>query len=267
MQVFPIDPVIFNLGFLQVRWYGLMYVIGFVLAGFLCRPLVDQGFLQIEKKRIDTLVSYVIVGTFIGARLAYVLIYNWDYYSLHLEEIFFVWQGGLSFHGAIVGIFFGIYFFSKKMRIPFFQALDTAALIGCQGLFWGRVGNFINGELYGRVTEVPWGIVFPGGGPYARHPSQLYEAVMEGIVLSIILWLVKRKVRIHGIITSIFFTGYGLFRYLVEFFREPDKQMGFYFVGTTTMGQILCILMIAFGIGFAVFVCKKNIPIPKEKGV
>ena len=261
MQIFPIDPVIFSLGFLQVRWYGLMYVVGFVLAGFLCRPLVDQGFLQVERKRIDTLVSYVLVGTFIGARLAYVMIYNWDYYSVRPLEIFFIWQGGLSFHGAIVGIFLGLYFFARKMQIPFFQALDTAALIGCQGLFWGRIGNFINGELYGRVTDVPWGMIFPGGGPYARHPSQLYEAVMEGIVLAVILWLLKKRVKIYGIIISVFFIGYGVFRYFVEFFREPDKQMGFYLGGTTTMGQILCLLMALFGIGFLIFVYKRKVPI------
>ena len=265
MLIHEIDPVIFHLGPLQIRWYGLMYVIGFVLGGILFRPLVDQGFLQIERKKIDTLVSYVLMGMFIGARLAYVLIYNWNYYALNPIEIFFVWQGGLSFHGAIVGIISGIYLFAKKMKIPFLQVWDASTLVGTQGLFWGRVGNFINGELYGRTTEVPWGMIFPAGGPYPRHPSQLYEAVMEGLVLSVILWLVKRKVRTHGIIISVFFIGYGAFRYCIEFFREPDAHMGYYWGGTTTMGQILCLLMILFGIGFIFFVRRKNIPFSTEK--
>ena len=260
MQMTFIDPVIFHLGPLQIRWYGLMYVIAIVLAGFLCRPLVDQGFLQIERKKIDTLISYVLVGMFICARLGYVLIYNWNYYAFRPIEIFYIWQGGLSFHGAIVGIYLGFYFFAKKMKIPLLQALDAAALIGCQGLFWGRVGNFINGELYGRTTEVPWAIVFPAGGPYPRHPSQLYEALMEGVILAVILWLIKRKTRIHGIITSTFFIGYGFFRYFVEFFREPDSQMGFYWGGTTTMGQILCLLMVFFGTGLLFFARHKKIP-------
>ena len=262
-----IDPVIFHLGPLQIRWYGLMYVVAFVLAGYLCRPLVKQGLLKVEKKKIDTLISYTLVGMFIGARLGYILIYNWSYYSDHPVEIFYFWQGGLSFHGAVVGICSGLYLFAKKMNIPFLQALDAGALIGSQGIFWGRVGNFINGELYGRATEVPWGMVFPAGGPYPRHPSQLYEAVMEGIVLAAILWSIKGKVRVHGIIISVFFIGYGVFRYFIEFFREPDVQMGFYWGGTTTMGQILCLLMVVFGVCFLFFARHKNIPLSMEKAI
>ena len=255
------DPIILDMGFLQIRWYGLMYVIGFVVGGYLCRPLIHQGFIKIHKKKIDSLVSHVLIGTFIGARLAYIFIYNWDYYSLHLIEILFVWKGGLSFHGAIVGIFIGLWIFSRKQQIPFLQVLDTAALMGCQGLFWGRVGNFINGELYGRPSDVPWAVIFPEGGPYPRHPSQLYEGLMEGLVLSAILWWIKGKITIHGIIIGIFFTGYGFFRYFIEFFREPDAQMGFFWGGTTTMGQILCLCMVLFGIGFLFYVNRKNVPI------
>ena len=236
-----------------------------MLATFLCRPLVDQGFLQIEKKKIDSLISYVLVGMFIGARLAYVLIYNWDYYSYRPIEIFYVWQGGLSFHGAAVGISVGFYFFAKKMKIPFLMAMDAGALLAAPGLFWGRLGNFINGELYGRVTEVPWAMVFPAGGPFPRHPSQLYEAFMEGVVLTVILWSLKRKVRIHGILISIFFICYGVFRYFVEFFREPDSQMGLYWGGTTSMGQILCLLMAFFGVGLLIYVRQIKIPVFMEK--
>lgn len=263
-MVVNINPILLSLGPLEIRWYGLMYVIGFVIGGFLAKRLCDQGFFQVAREKVDTWITYLILGMFLGARIAYVFVYNWDYFSQRPEEIFYVWQGGLSFHGALVGLILASAFFSRQNKIPTLQTLDTLALVGAQGLFWGRIGNFINGELYGRVTDSAVGMIFPAGGPYPRHPSQLYEAVFEGLILTIVLWLLLTKTRIHGVLSAAFLIGYGSFRYGIEFFREPDAQLGYFFWGTTTMGQILCLLMIISGVGLYLFVRKLNIPIAPE---
>lgn len=264
MKIVDFDPVIFHLGPLQVRWYGLMYVVAFLIGGKLLAKLSKEKFFDVPLQKIDLFITYQLLGMFLGARLTYVFIYNWEYYSGHLLELFSVWQGGLSFHGAIIGFVIVNYFYGKKSKIPLFQITDSIALAGTQGLFFGRVGNFINGELYGRATELPWGLIFKDGGPYPRHPSQLYEAVAEGIILLIILWALKKRVKIYGIISSVFFIGYGTMRYFIEFFREPDSQLGYYLGGTTTMGQLLCLFMVLIGI-FVFFYAKKvNTPIPHE---
>ena len=255
------DPTIFSIGPLQVRWYGLMYVIGFMNGNFLLRYLSKKGFLKVDPEKADGLVTYLIIGMFFGARLFYVFIYNWDYYASRPLEWLAVWQGGLSFHGAIVGLVLGAWVFARKYQIPLFQVTDSMALAGTQGLFFGRLGNFINGELYGRVTDSPLGMIFPQGGPYPRHPSQLYEGVFEGIVLGAIIWLVYPRVKRYGVLTPLFIVGYGVFRYFIEFFRQPDEQLGFYFGGTTTMGQILCFIMIIVGTGVYFLGRKKNLPI------
>ena len=249
--VVNIDPIFFSVGPLEVRWYGLMYVIGFVLAGVFLRILIKREFIRMPVEKADSLMMTIILSMFLGARLAYVFIYNWGYYSSRPLEILAVWQGGLSFHGAMVGIIVGCYIFARKQKIPLISVMDTAALCATPGIFFGRIGNFINGELYGRVTHSWVGVIFPHGGPYPRHPSQLYEAVLEGLVLSAILWVLLPRFKHYGYLSATFLIGYGFFRYLVEFFREPDSQLGYYFWGTTTMGQILCLLMIlAGGIGF-----------------
>ncbi|MGB0453694.1 MAG: prolipoprotein diacylglyceryl transferase [Bacteriovoracaceae bacterium] len=253
-----IDPVIFSLGPLQVRWYGLMYVIGFLLGTQICKKLARDGFFKVAPEKVDTLITYLIIGMFIGARIFYVFIYNWDEYSQNLGDIFAVWKGGLSFHGALTGMLAAGYLFARKFKISWGQVMDVVALAGTQGLFWGRLGNFINGELYGRVTDSAFGIVFPGGGPYPRHPSQLYEGVMEGIVLTIILWAIYPRVKKHGVLSCVFLMGYAVFRYFIEFFRQPDSQLGYYLGGTTTMGQILCIGMFLVGIAGVFYIRKKN---------
>ena len=257
-MVHDLDPVIFALGPLQVRWYGLMYVIGFVLGGWLAGKLVDRGFFQVAKKKIDSLITMMIVGIFICARLAYVFVYNWDYYSEHMGEIFWVWKGGLSFHGALLGILAAIFIFSRKNKVPFAQTADVVALTGTQGLFWGRLGNFINGELYGRRTDSWMGVVFPEGGDFPRHPSQLYEGLAEGILLSALLWWLFTRVRHYGYIACAMVIGYGVFRFGVEFFREPDPQLGLIW-GWMTMGQILCVLMVVVGSLFLWFGRKTKI--------
>lgn len=257
-MVVNLNPILLELGPLQIRWYGLMYVVGFVIGGYLAKRLSDVGFFQVAREKVDTMITYLIIGMFLGARLAYVFIYNWGYFSQHPGEIFFVWQGGLSFHGALVGILVGGYAFARRHGIPWSQVMDTIALAGAQGLFWGRLGNFINGELYGRVTDSAFGLIFPAGGPYPRHPSQLYEAFSEGLLLTLILWLLLKRVKTHGVIASVFLMGYGAFRFIVEYFREPDVQLGYYFGGTTTMGQILCLLMILTGVVALVLAKKKG---------
>ncbi len=252
-----IDPVLISLGPIQIRWYGLMYVIGFLNAGFLLKILVKDGFLRVGKEKIDAMITYALIFMFIGARLAYVFIYNWDYYQNNLGELFSVWKGGLSFHGAVLGIAVGLFIFSRKNKIPLLQATDAAVIAGTQGVFFGRMGNFINHELWGRTTDVPWGMVFPDAGPYPRHPSQLYEGIMEGIILFTILWLLRKRFTIYGQATALFFSVYAVFRFIIEFFREADSQLGYYFGGHVTMGQILCFLQVFFGLGVFLY-AKKN---------
>lgn len=254
------NPVILDLGALQVRWYGLMYVIGFMIASYLLKVLIRQNFFKVTEDKIDSFVTMMIVCMFIGARTFYVFIYNWDYYSQNLGDLIAVWKGGLSFHGAVVGLIVGGVLFARKQNLSWMQVMDSVALAGTQGLFFGRMGNFINGELYGRITNSWVGIIFPAAGPYPRHASQLYEAFLEGVVLMSVLWLVKKRVRVYGIIGAGFVGGYGLFRFIVEFFREPDAQLGFYF-GFITMGQILCFLMILASVGLYLHAVKKNITI------
>lgn len=257
-----IDPVIFSIGPLQVRWYGLMYVVGFLVGGKILAHLSKKGFLPMPVDKIDKYVTSLIIGMFLGARLTYVFVYNWGYYSNHFSEIFSVWKGGLSFHGAVGGMVLATYWFCKKNKIAFIKVTDSMAVAGSPGLFFGRMGNFINGELYGRITDSPIGIVFPGGGPYPRHASQLYEGISEGIILFLILWFIHTRQKIYGIVTVFFLIGYGTFRYIVEFFREPDAQLGYYFGGTTTMGQILCMIMILVSFIVYKIVKKKDIKNP-----
>ncbi|GAB4018571.1 MAG: prolipoprotein diacylglyceryl transferase [Bdellovibrio sp.] len=254
-MVVQIDPVIFSFGPLEVRWYGLMYVIGFLIAGSLAKKLIEKGFFKVPVEKVDSLIITMLVCMFIGARTMYVFIYNWDYYRQNLNELFAIWRGGLSFHGALIGLLVGGFIFAKKNKISWAQTMDVTALVGSPGLFFGRIGNFMNGELYGRVTDMPWGLIFPAGGPLPRHPSQLYEGIMEGIFLSLILWWLFKRVKSYGFLAVTFVMGYGFFRFIVEFFREPDAQLGYYF-GVLTMGQILCLLMI-FGGTVSLFIVKK----------
>lgn len=256
-----IDPVIFSLGPLQVRWYGAMYVIGFLVGGAILKHLCDKKFWPLPKEAIDKYITWIIIGMFLGARIFYTFIYNWDYYSENLGDILAVWKGGLSFHGAVVGMCIATWLFAKKHNLHFFQIADSMAVAGSPGLFFGRMGNFINGELYGRVTDSWAGVVFPGAGPFPRHPSQLYEGVLEGIFLFFILYAVHKRERFYGVASSTFLLGYGVFRFIVEFFREPDSQLGYYF-GYFTMGQILCFLMIIGSFFMLMYAKKMNLKNP-----
>lgn len=241
-----IDPVIFRIGPFEFRWYGVMYLLGFLASYLLVRYQAAKKRLPIPKERIESLYSALIIGLLVGARLGYVVFYNPAYYLTHPLEIFAVWHGGMSFHGGLIGSVFAGYLFCRKAKLDFWQLADLVIATAPVGLGLGRLANFINAELYGRVTDAPWGMVFPGGGPLPRHPSQLYELLLEGVLLFLILWFAKDRVRRTGVLTALFLILYGLFRFFVEFFREPDPQLGF-ILGLFTMGQLLSVAMMIAG--------------------
>ena len=246
MKYPQIDPVFFEIGPLQLRWYGLMYIIGFVCAYLVLVHLSRRGNYDMDKKEIEDLLAYGVVGLIIGARLGYCLFYNIGYYLSHPLRCLAIWEGGMSFHGGLIGLVLGGWLFSRLRNKSLIMLADMGALAAPPGLFFGRIGNFINAELYGRVTDVPWGMVFPGAGGLPRHPSQLYEAFFEGIVLFLVIFVLSSKVRTRGILISVFLAGYGFIRFVLEFFREPDPQLGF-IVASITMGQILSLAMVAAG--------------------
>lgn len=248
MIAFPdIDPVIFRLGPLQIRWYGMMYVLGFLAVWFLVKKQMRERVdLAPLAPHFENLNFTLILSLILGGRLGYVLFYNPTYYLANPLEILATWQGGMSFHGAVLGILFGGYLFSRRNRLNFFGTADVYVVTAPVGLFLGRIGNFINGELFGRPADVPWAMVFPGGGPMLRHPSQLYEAFLEGVVLFVVLWGLRKRQMPQGALTALFFFMYGLMRFLVEYFREPDPQLGFVALGFT-MGQLLSAAMVTAG--------------------
>jgi phosphatidylglycerol:prolipoprotein diacylglycerol transferase len=250
LQAIPypnISPVFFEFGPLQFRWYGLMYLIGLTVAYFLIRHKVDRKGLAITKDQIYDMIVWAALGIFIGGRLGYTLFYNFSYYIQHPAKIIAVWEGGMSFHGGLIGTIVSLIWFSKRQGIPVYTIADLAAAVTPIGLGFGRLGNFINGELYGRATDVDWCMVFPTGGPACRHPSQLYEAGLEGVLLFSVLWMIGRKATPPGTIFWSFITGYGMCRFVVELFREPDAHIGFIF-GSLSMGQILSLPMLVVGI-------------------
>ncbi len=247
MITFPqIDPIILQIGPLAIRWYGLMYLLGFGAAYMLILHLSRLRNLSLTKDGVSDLLFYGVLGVVLGGRLGYVLFYNPAQYFARPLEIFAVWQGGMSFHGGLLGVVLASVIFCWRRKLPILLAGDVMVTSATIGLGLGRIGNFINGELWGRVTDQPWGIVFPGGGPLPRHPSQLYEAVLEGLVLFIILYLLHRRKATEGVPFFCFFIGYGLFRFLIEFVRQPDAHLGFLW-GGATMGQLLSLPMILFG--------------------
>jgi len=245
MHIF-IDPILIEYGPLRVSWYGLMYVFGFLIAYFLVLYQIRRKDFGLSKPEIENLFFYLIIGLAVGARLGYVVFYNLGMYFQDPLEIFAIWHGGMSFHGGLIGLVVVGILFARKNNKSFWKLADLHTVTAPIGLALGRIGNFINGELYGRVTQVPWGMVFPAGGPLPRHPSQLYESVLEGFLLFAILWRLKDKKIPEGGILPLFLIFYGIFRFFIEFFREPDAQLGFV-LGPFSMGQVLCFLMILGG--------------------
>ena len=242
-----IDPVIVRIGPFALRWYGLMYLFGFASSYLLVRRQIKKKGLDFGQDFVDSLYSYLILGLLLGARLGYVIFYDLPAYLKSPLEIFALWHGGMSFHGGLIGSIVAGVVFCKRSKVDFWQVSDMVIVTAPIGLGFGRLGNFINGELYGRVTTMPWAMVFPGGGPLPRHPSQLYEFFLEGVVLFTVLWVLKDRILRSGLLTALFLTLYGIFRFILEFFREPDVQLG-YILGPFTMGQLLSASMIIAGI-------------------
>jgi len=241
------NPILIELGPIRVSWYGLMYVLGFFASYLLVRYQMKKKDFGVSKLEVENLFFYLILGLIIGARLGYVLFYDLKMYLKDPLEIFAIWHGGMSFHGGLIGVLIVAILFSWKNKKSFWKIADLFIVTAPIGLGLGRIGNFINGELYGRVTHVPWGMIFKNGGPLPRHPSQLYESALEGGVLFLILWFLKDKKLPDGGLLAAFLSLYGLFRFFVELFREPDPQLGF-ILGPFTMGQTLSSFMIVGGI-------------------
>ena len=244
------DPVILSFGFLQIRWYSLAYILGFLIGLYLIKYINKKFSSPLKNTIIDNFFVWSVVGVIVGGRLGYVTFYQTAYTFNNPISIFYIWQGGMSFHGGLLGIIFSILIYSKHKQISFFQLSDLVSTVAPLGIFLGRIANFINVELYGRTTDLPFAIIYPNIDNMPRHPSQLYEAFFEGIVLFLILFLfcsrtfAKNK---YGFNTSLFLFFYGLFRFFLEFLREPDANLGLYY-NLFTMGQLLSIPMILLGL-------------------
>tara|TARA_Y100001970_G_C14095099_1_gene782187 strand:+ start:422 stop:1201 length:780 start_codon:yes stop_codon:yes gene_type:complete len=252
MYTHNLDPILFNLGFIEIRWYSLAYISGILIGWWLGKVIISKKFRNLnfnfDIKEFDNLITYIIISILLGGRIGYVLFYNLGYYISNPFDALKIWEGGMSFHGALAGVILGTYWFSIKKNIPSFFLLDIISYVAPIGIFFGRIANFINGELVGKTTDVVWGVIFPKIDNNIRHPSQLYEAFLEGIVLFIImnLTLFRNNYKI-GACSYIFLIYYGIFRIFSEFYREPDLQIG-YFFNLVSMGMILSIMMILAGV-------------------
>ena len=251
MYTHNLDPILIDFGLIVIRWYSLAYIFGIVIGWWFGKKIIihilkNTNF-KFKLDDFDDLISYLIISIIVGGRIGYVIFYNFNYYILNPLEIIKVWEGGMSFHGALIGIVIGTYLFSKKKSISMFFILDIIACVAPIGIFLGRIANFINSELIGKVTSVSWGVIFPLVDTLPRHPSQLYEAMLEGVTLFLILNILifKRKYKV-GSSSYLFLIYYGFFRILSEIFREPDAQIGYVF-SFFSMGTILSFFMILSG--------------------
>ncbi|MGD8558809.1 MAG: prolipoprotein diacylglyceryl transferase [Gammaproteobacteria bacterium] len=259
MLTYPdIDPIAIELGPLKVHWYGIMYLIGFAAAWWLGTRRARQPDSGWEPDQISDLIFYGALGAVLGGRIGYTLFYASDSFLADPLMIFRVWEGGMSFHGGFLGVLFAMFIYAQKQNRKFFAVMDFLAPLTPIGLAAGRLGNFINGELWGRTTDLPWGMVFPGAGEQGRHPSQLYEFFLEGIVLFIIIWVYSARPRPRMAVSGLFALCYGSFRFIVEFAREPDAHLEFIAFGWLTMGQLLSTPMIVLGIGLLWWAYTKN---------
>jgi phosphatidylglycerol:prolipoprotein diacylglycerol transferase len=250
---FWIDPVLIRLGPFEIRWYGIMYVFAAICAAFIGHlELRRKGGTAVPEQMLPEMLFYALVGMIIGGRIGYIIVYNLSYFLENPIDVFATWKGGMSFHGGLLGVICAGLLLAHKRSVSFFELADVAVVAGPIGIMLVKIGNFINGELYGRMTTVPWGVVFPQGGGVLRHPSQLYEAFFEGPVLFAILWYLRLRTRHPGELLAFFLIAYGALRFGVELFREPDAQIGFLF-GWLTMGQILCTCMMAAGAAILIF--------------
>ena len=256
-----LDPVAFTLGPLVVRWYGIAYVLGFVLGGVVIWRTQRRWRLGLTADDLLSLVIGIALGVIVGARLGYCLFYGNGYYLAHPLHILMTFEGGMSFHGGLVGGILGGYVSCRVCRLSPRTMLDLGLMAAPLGLFFGRLANFVNGELWGKPTDLPWGVVFETGGAVARHPSQLYEALLEGLVIFLVLQVLSRRrpAPPQGLVTGAFLVLYGTFRFLVEFVRVPDAQLG-YLVGFLTMGQLLSVPLVVVGVAELVLAVRRRWP-------
>jgi len=255
-----INPDLFSIGPVHVRWYGVMYVLGFIAAYFLIQKQQRSKQIGLVGTTAQDLIFYLAIGLIVGGRLGYILFYEYNDFMPYIKnplEIIATWHGGMSFHGGLIGCVLAGWIFSRRKGIPF-PALADSAIVTCPiGLGLGRLGNFINGELLGRPTDVPWAMIFPAGGPIPRHPTQLYESLAEGLLLFVIMWNLRKKPFKDGMMVAFFLLFYGIIRFTIEFFKEPDPQLGF-LLGYFTMGQILCMAMIVAAVFLMLFLNRKT---------
>ena len=258
------DPVLIDLYIVEIRWYSLAYIFGILVGWFYAKKIIkrlknNSSLYDLEIKDFDDLIPYLVIGIILGGRLGYVLIYNFDYYIKNLHEIFYIWNGGMSFHGGLIGIIVTTIIFTSIKKIHTFIYLDIISCVAPIGLFLGRISNFINGELYGKITNLPWGVIFPNVGTFARHPSQIYEAILEGIVLFILInfFALKKHLLLKtGYVSGLFLIFYSIARIIGENFREPDKHLG-YFFNYFSMGVMLSFITFLAGC-FIILLIKKN---------
>ena len=255
-----INPDLFSIGPVRVRWYGVMYVLGFIAAYFLIQKQERSKQIGLIGTTAQDLIFYLAIGLIVGGRLGYILFYEYNDFMPYIKnplEIIATWHGGMSFHGGLIGCVLAGWIFSRRKGIPF-PALADSAIVTCPiGLGLGRLGNFINGELLGRPTDVPWAMIFPAGGPIPRHPTQLYESLAEGLLLFVIMWSLRKKPFKDGMMVAFFLLFYGIIRFIIEFFKEPDPQLGF-LLGYFTMGQILCMAMIVASLLLMLYLNRKT---------
>jgi phosphatidylglycerol:prolipoprotein diacylglycerol transferase len=267
---FPaINPVLIHVGPLAVRWYALAYIVGIIAGWFYARVIIASerlwgGPAPFTLIDFDDFVVWITLGIILGGRTGYVLFYNLPHFAAHPLQILELWYGGMSFHGGVLGCIVAVVAFARHRGIPMLSLGDVTTAVAPIGLFLGRIANFINGELWGRMTDVPWAMVFPSGGPFPRHPSQLYEAALEGVALFIVLNVLVRwgALKRPGVVTGAFALGYGVARITCEFFREPDAQLGFLW-GGLTMGMLLCIPLMLGGIAVLAVAFRRE-PKPKD---
>tara|TARA_B100001123_G_C14963195_1_gene888546 strand:- start:20 stop:829 length:810 start_codon:yes stop_codon:yes gene_type:complete len=265
MIVHNFDPVLIDLGLFEIRWYSFAYILGIILGWVYAVKIINfteknnNNYQSIKKSEFDDLIIYLVLGIIFGGRLGYVIFYNFGYYYQNFLEIFKIWQGGMSFHGGLLGVIVAILIFVKFKKINFFKFSDIICCVAPIGIFLGRIANFINGELFGKISTLPWAVVFPNAGNIARHPSQIYEAILEGVILFIIINFLAFKKKLifkHGYISAIFLILYSILRIFSEIFREPDQHLG-HFLELFSMGTLLSFFTLIFGL-LIVFSIKKN---------